>query len=60
MVNQLLLSASYYTAFFNANNLNAALNAFPTTWSFADGLCTQIWAAVIMSILKAARCGNGN
>ncbi len=42
MVNQLLLSASYYTAIFNANNLPAALSAFPTTFSFADGLYTNV------------------
>ncbi|MBV9498410.1 MAG: carboxypeptidase regulatory-like domain-containing protein [Acidobacteriaceae bacterium] len=37
MVNQLLLSASYYSAFFSPD-LKAALNAFPTTWAFNDGL----------------------
>jgi hypothetical protein len=38
MVNQLLLSASYYTAIFGPPNLTAALNTFPTTWAFNDGL----------------------
>lgn len=42
MVNQLLLSGSYYVALFNANNLTAALNAFPTTFTFADGLYTNL------------------
>ncbi len=37
MVNQLLLSASYYTAIFGPPNLSAALNIFPTTFVFADG-----------------------
>ena len=37
MVNQLLLSASYYSAFFSPN-LTTALAAFPTTWVFNDGL----------------------
>lgn len=38
MVNQLLLSASYYVALFGPPNIKAALNAFPTTWAFNDGL----------------------
>ncbi len=38
MVNQLLLSASYYTAIFGPSDLKAALNTFPTTWAFNDGL----------------------
>ncbi len=37
MVNQLLLSASYYTAIFGPPDLSAALQTFPTTWVFADG-----------------------
>jgi outer membrane receptor protein involved in Fe transport len=37
MVNQLLLSASYYSAIFGPPNLKAALAAFPTTFAFADG-----------------------
>ncbi len=37
MVNQLLLSASYYTAIFGPPNLSAALSTFPTTLAFADG-----------------------
>ncbi len=36
-VNQLLLSASYYTAIFGPPDLKAALNTFPTTWAFNDG-----------------------
>jgi hypothetical protein len=38
MVNQLLLSASYYTAIFGPPNLQAALSTFPTTWAFGDGI----------------------
>jgi len=38
MVNQLLLSGSYYSAIFGPPNLAAALNTFPTTWAFNDGL----------------------
>ncbi|HYL74769.1 MAG TPA: carboxypeptidase regulatory-like domain-containing protein [Bryobacteraceae bacterium] len=38
MVNQLLLSASYYTALFGPPNISAALSTFPTTWAFGDGL----------------------
>jgi outer membrane receptor protein involved in Fe transport len=38
VVNQLLLSASYYSATFGPPNLQAALSTFPTTWQFADGL----------------------
>ncbi|HZQ52469.1 MAG TPA: TonB-dependent receptor [Bryobacteraceae bacterium] len=38
MVNQLLLSASDYAALFGPPNLSAALNTFPTTWAFGDGL----------------------
>jgi hypothetical protein len=38
MVNQLLLSASYYTAIFGPPNIQNALNTFPTTWTFGDGV----------------------
>ncbi|HLK70026.1 MAG TPA: carboxypeptidase regulatory-like domain-containing protein [Bryobacteraceae bacterium] len=38
MVNQLLLSGSYYSALFGPPNINTALAAFPTTWAFTDGL----------------------
>jgi hypothetical protein len=38
MVNQLMLSASYYSALFGPPNISAALNTFPTTWAFLDGL----------------------
>ncbi len=38
MVNQLLLSASYYTAIFGPPDIKAALNTFPTTWTFTDGV----------------------
>lgn len=37
MVNQLLLSASYYAAIFGPPNLQAALSTFPTTFAFTDG-----------------------
>ena len=37
MVNQLNLSASYYTAIFGPPDLAAALATFPTTFEFADG-----------------------
>ena len=38
MVNQLLLSASYYTATFGPTDLPNALKTFPTTIAFGDGL----------------------
>jgi len=38
MVNQLNLSASYYSAIFGPPNLAAALATFPTTWAFTDGI----------------------
>jgi len=38
MVNQLLLSASYYSAIFGPPNIQAALSVFPTTWAFTDGI----------------------
>jgi hypothetical protein len=38
MVNQLLLSASYYTAIFGPPNIQNALSTFPTTWAFNDGV----------------------
>ncbi|MBZ5622864.1 MAG: carboxypeptidase regulatory-like domain-containing protein [Acidobacteriia bacterium] len=38
MVNQLMLSASYYSAIFGPPNIAAALSTFPTTWAFTDGL----------------------
>jgi len=37
MVNQLLLSASYYSAIFGPPDFASAIKTFPTTWSFADG-----------------------
>jgi Carboxypeptidase regulatory-like domain len=41
-VNQLLLSASYYSAIFGPPNLSAALQTFPTTWAFNDGLFSNL------------------
>ncbi len=41
-VNQLLLSASYYTAIFGPPDLKAALSTFPTTFTFGDGLYTNL------------------
>jgi len=38
MVNQLLLSGSYYSAIFGPPNIAAALAVFPTTWAFTDGI----------------------
>lgn len=37
MVNQLLLSASYYTAIFGPPDYASAIKTFPTTFAFADG-----------------------
>ena len=37
MVNQLLLSASYYSNIFGPPDYAAAIKTFPTTWSFANG-----------------------
>ena len=37
MVNDLRLSASYYSAIFGPPNFAAAINTFPTTWAFNDG-----------------------
>jgi len=37
MVNQLLLSASYYSAIFGPPDYAAAIATFPSTWLFADG-----------------------
>lgn len=42
MVNQLLASASYYTAIFGPPNIAASLAAFPTTWTFGDGLYSNM------------------
>jgi hypothetical protein len=42
MVNQLLLSASYYSAIFGPPNYASAIAAFPTTWLFADGLYNNV------------------
>lgn len=42
MVNQLLLSASYYTAIFGPPDLPAALKVFPTTFTFGDGLYSNL------------------
>ena len=45
MVNQLLLSASYYTAIFGPPNIAAALKVFPTTFGFNDGVFTALGGA---------------
>ena len=37
MINQLLLSASYYSNLFGPPDYAAAIKTFPTTWSFANG-----------------------
>jgi hypothetical protein len=42
MVNQLLLSASYYTAIFGPPNFAGAVSTFPTTWAFGDGLYSNM------------------
>ncbi len=42
MVNQLLLSASYYTAIFGPPNFSAAIAVFPTTFSFGQGLFSNL------------------
>jgi hypothetical protein len=42
MVNQLLLSASYYSAIFGPPNIAASLQTFPTTWTFNDGLFSNM------------------
>jgi hypothetical protein len=42
MVNQLLLSASYYTAIFGPPDFATAVNTFPTTWAFGDGLFSNM------------------
>jgi hypothetical protein len=41
-VNQLIVSGSWYSALFTANNLSAALKVFPTTIAFADGLFANV------------------
>lgn len=41
-VNQLLLSGSYYSAKFGPPNLAASLAIFPTTFTFNDGLYSQL------------------
>jgi outer membrane receptor protein involved in Fe transport len=42
MNNQLLLSASDYSAIFGPPDLSAALGVFPTTFSFTDGLYSNL------------------
>jgi hypothetical protein len=42
MVNQLLLSGTYYVALFGPPDIQNALNTFPTTWNFADGLFNNL------------------
>jgi hypothetical protein len=42
MVNQLLFSTSYYTAIFGPPNIANALSTFPTTWTFTDGLFSNM------------------
>lgn len=45
MMNQLLLSASYTSPLFGPPNFAAAVSTFPTTWSFGDGLFTNLGGA---------------
>ena len=45
MVNQLLLSASYYTAIFGPPDYAGAIATFPTTWGFNDGLFSAMGGA---------------
>jgi hypothetical protein len=42
MVNQLLLSGSYYTAIFGPPDFANAIKTFPTTWAFGDGLFSNM------------------
>jgi len=42
MVNQLLLSASYYSAIFGPPDYAGAIATFPTTWTFGDGLYSNM------------------
>jgi hypothetical protein len=42
MVNQLLLSASYYSAIFGPPDIASSLATFPTTWAFGDGLFSNM------------------
>ncbi len=42
MVNQLNLSATDYSAIFGPPNLSAALGVFPTTFTFGDGLYSNL------------------
>jgi hypothetical protein len=42
MVNQLLLSTSYYTAIFGPPDFANAIKTFPTTWTFGDGLFSNM------------------
>jgi hypothetical protein len=42
MVNQLLLSATYYSAIFGPPDFANAIKTFPTTWTFADGLYSNM------------------
>ena len=42
MVNQLMLSTSYYTAIFGPPNFPGAIATFPTTFTFADGLYSNM------------------
>jgi hypothetical protein len=42
MVNQLLLSASYYSAIFGPPDFAGAVKTFPTTWAFGDGLYSNM------------------
>jgi hypothetical protein len=45
MVNQLLLSASYYSAIFGPPDYAGAIKTFPTTWGFNDGLFSAMGGA---------------
>src|ERR1035437_4564944 len=45
MVNQLLLSASYYSAIFGPPDYAGAIATFPTTWGFNDGLFSAMGGA---------------
>lgn len=59
MVNHLLLSATDSAALFGPTNLKHALNTFPTTFVFNDGLFSNL-AAPISIIRKDAKSASGS
>src|SRR5215472_6066138 len=53
-VNQIIIAGTWYSALFTANNLPAALQTFPTTLVFNDGLMTDLGGGGVRDSVTSA------